>query len=103
MACLPLDSVERDEDSLVVVDHFVVGTAFIHPEEQEAKRGRVLVFEHAGEGSYQQVAEAETRGAVHAIAPLPDGNFAVTSNSEVSVFIPYWRLLLTMIDRKSVV
>lgn len=64
---------------------FMVGTGVIRPDEQEAQRGRVMVFAGIGEGQYKQIAEGETRGAVHAIAQLPDGKFAVTSNSEVSV------------------
>ena len=81
MACLTLGGMEDDGASMA--ERFVVGTGFIEPDAEESKRGRVLVFEHAGEGSYRQVGEAETRGAVHAIAGLPDGKFAVTSNSEV--------------------
>ena len=83
MACLTLGGSEDDGAS--TAERFVVGTGFIEPDVEEAKRGRVLVFEHGGEGAYRQVGEAETRGAVHAIAALPGGKFAVTSNSEVGL------------------
>ena len=67
-------------------DVFIVGTGVIRPDEDEAQRGRVMVFAGFSNGQYKEVAEGETRGAVHAIAQLPDGKFAVTSNSEVSPF-----------------
>ena len=76
VACLSLCSDDNE-------DRFVVGTGFIHPEEAEAKRGRVIVFQNAGQGIYTHAGEAETRGAVHAVAQLQDGRFAVSSNHEV--------------------
>ena len=72
-------------------DVFIVGTGVIRPDEDEAQRGRVMVFAGFSNGQYKEIAEGETRGAVHAIAQLPDGKFAVTSNSEVS---PILRLRL---------
>lgn len=80
VACIDTSTAADDSEGS---DLFCVGTGVILPEEEEAQSGRVMVFAGMGEGQIKQIAEAETRGAVHAIAQLPAGRFAVTSNSEV--------------------
>lgn len=65
-------------------EQFLVGTAFIDPEDSECYRGRLILYEYAGEKSgYRQIAELDTRGAVHAITGLTDNLVAIASNSEV--------------------
>lgn len=81
VACL---SLPEGESSTVQQQCFAVGTAFIEPDQEECTAGRILLFANAGEGQFELLAEAPTRGAVHAIGQLPNGRFVATSNSEVS-------------------
>jgi DNA damage-binding protein 1 len=58
-------------------EYFVVGSAYVVPDEQEPTRGRILVFEvvaAADEGSEEKrlhlLTEKEEKGAVFTLAPL---------------------------------
>lgn len=64
--------------------YFVVGTAFVYPEEAEPKQGRLVVFQ-VSEGKLIQVSEKEVRGAVNAICDF-NGKLAAGINGSVCVY-----------------
>lgn len=64
--------------------YFIVGTAFVFPEENEPKEGRILVFE-VTESKLIQVSEKEVRGAVFSLCDF-DGKVLASINSSVVVY-----------------
>lgn len=64
--------------------YFIVGTAFIHPEEMEPASGRVIVF-HLNDGKLQQVAEKEITGAPFKLIEF-NGKLLVGINSNIRLF-----------------
>ncbi|CAD7703040.1 unnamed protein product, partial [Ostreobium quekettii] len=68
--------------------YFVVGTAYVLPDEKEPSRGRILVV-LCEEGKLQIVAEKEMKGAVFTLNPI-QGKLLATVNCKVHVL--EWRL-----------
>ncbi|XP_052213076.1 DNA damage-binding protein 1-like isoform X2 [Dreissena polymorpha] len=67
--------------------YYIVGTAFVHPEEAEPKRGRIVVF-HCNDGKVIQVAEEEIPGAAYSLCEF-NGKLLASVNSTVRLF--EWR------------
>lgn len=64
--------------------YYVVGTAFVYPEESEPKQGRILVFKYT-EGKLILVAQKEVKGAVFSICEF-NKNVLASINNTVSIF-----------------
>ncbi|BFZ62534.1 DNA damage-binding protein 1a [Saitoella coloradoensis] len=77
IACLPL--AENGKDLIVV------GTGYSLPEDDEAKKGRLLVFEVTGEKRLSLVSEMETKGNVYCI-DMVEGHLVFGSNSVVYIY-----------------
>lgn len=64
--------------------YYVVGTAFINPDEPEPKVGRLLLF-YWHDGKLQQVAEKEVKGAPYVLCEF-NGKLLAGINSTVRLF-----------------
>jgi CPSF A subunit region. len=62
--------------------YFVLGTAVVHPEENEPKQGRIIIF-HYDDGKLQQIAEKEIKGACYSMCEF-NGKLLASINSTVS-------------------
>ncbi|KAI5740244.1 hypothetical protein M8J76_002026 [Diaphorina citri] len=64
--------------------YFVLGTAVVHPEENEPKQGRIIIF-HYDDGKLQQIAEKEIKGACYSMCEF-NGKLLASINSTVRLF-----------------
>ena len=64
--------------------YYVVGTAFIHPEEAEPKTGRLIIFSWA-DGKLTQVAEKEIKGSPYSLISF-NGKLLTSINSTVRLW-----------------
>ncbi|XP_046628743.1 DNA damage-binding protein 1 [Neodiprion virginianus] len=64
--------------------YFVVGTAFINPDESEPKTGRILLY-HWNDGKLTQVTEKEIKGACYSLVEF-NGKLLASINSTVRLF-----------------
>ena len=64
--------------------YYVVGTAFVNPEESEPKQGRIVVFSYS-DGKLQQITEKEVKGAVYSMVEF-NGKLLASINSTVCVY-----------------
>ncbi|XP_018327485.1 DNA damage-binding protein 1 [Agrilus planipennis] len=64
--------------------YYVVGTAFVNPEEPESKSGRLILF-HWADNKLTQISEKEIKGACHSLAEF-NGKLLATINSTVRLF-----------------
>ena len=62
--------------------YYVVGTAFVNPEESEPKQGRIIMFLYQ-DGKLQQIAEKEIKGACYSLVEF-NGRLLASINSTVS-------------------
>ena len=60
--------------------YYVVGAAFVHPEETEPKQGRIIIFQWL-DGKLQQIAEKEVKGACYCICEFQGKLLATVSNT----------------------
>ncbi|GIL77367.1 hypothetical protein Vretimale_2808 [Volvox reticuliferus] len=70
---------------------FLVGTAFVVPDEAEPARGRILVLEHVlgagtGQSTIRLVTEKEVKGSVYNVIPFVKDKILVSVNSKVTVY-----------------
>lgn len=79
--CLSLLSTKLGDDPN---HYYIIGTAFINPEESEPKQGRIVIF-HFDEGRFVQVAEKEIKGACYSLAEF-NGKLLASINSTVRLF-----------------
>lgn len=66
-------------------EYFVVGTAFVTPDEPEAKQGRVIVFKWSQESSLQQVAELSIKGCPYCLCEFENNKFLAGINASVNL------------------
>ncbi|XP_037087603.1 DNA damage-binding protein 1-like [Pollicipes pollicipes] len=78
---LSLISTRFDNDPAV---YFVVGTAYVNPEESEPKQGRIVVFQFHDQ-KLTQIAEKEIKGACYSLAAF-NGKLLASINSTVRLF-----------------
>ncbi|XP_050465445.1 DNA damage-binding protein 1 [Cataglyphis hispanica] len=78
---LSLISTRLGEDP---TSYFVVGTAFINPDETEPKMGRILLY-HWSDGKLTQVAEKEIKGSCYSLVEF-NGKLLASINSTVRLF-----------------
>lgn len=64
--------------------YFLVGTAFVYPDETEPKQGRILVFQ-VSDGKLSQISEKEVRGAVYTLSNF-NGKIIASINGSVIVY-----------------
>ncbi|KAK7098349.1 DNA damage-binding protein 1-like isoform X2 [Littorina saxatilis] len=64
--------------------YYIVGTAFVNPEEAEPKQGRLMIF-HYSEGKLTQLAEKEIKGAPYSMQDF-NGKLLASINSSVRLF-----------------
>lgn len=64
--------------------YYIVGTAFVYPEEADPKVGRIIIY-HYSEGKLQQVAEKEIKGACYSLVEF-NGKVLASINSTVRLF-----------------
>ncbi|XP_065222979.1 DNA damage-binding protein 1 [Planococcus citri] len=64
--------------------YYVIGTAFVNPEESEPKVGRIIMFQY-DEGKLTQVAEKEVKGACYSLVEF-NGKLLASINSTVRLF-----------------
>jgi len=64
--------------------YYIMGTAFVYPEEAEPKQGRILMFQYA-DGKLTQVAEKEIRGAAYSLVEF-NGKLLASINSTVRLY-----------------
>ena len=82
---LSIESMVFDVHNVGMTDElFVVGTAYSVPDEEEPRRGRILVFSISGR-RIRQVTVFETKGAVYDLKNL-NGKLVAGINSRVVVF-----------------
>jgi len=62
--------------------YYIVGTAFVNPEESEPKLGRILMF-HFHDGKLSPVAEKDIKGACYSLVEF-NGKLLASINSTVS-------------------
>lgn len=63
-------------------ESFVVGAATVLSDEIQAKRGRLLLWQHQ-ESGFEQVTNYDARGSPYAIAQMPKGRLAIAVNASV--------------------
>lgn len=73
---------EKEADA----SYLVVGTAFALPGEQEASKGRILVFQITEQKKLAKVTELEVGGAVYSMQPFQDGKMVAGVDSKVQVY-----------------
>lgn len=78
-----VDNVD-DRKSMQHREYFVVGTGYVVNEEQEASRGRILVFELTADRKVSLVTETEVGGGVYSLTPVC-GRLAAGVGSKVSL------------------
>ncbi|XP_043235477.1 DNA damage-binding protein 1-like isoform X1 [Amphibalanus amphitrite] len=78
---LSLISMKFDNDPAC---YFVVGTAYVNPEESEPKQGRIVVFQY-NDQKLNQVSEKEIKGACYSLAAF-NGKLLASINSTVRLF-----------------
>ncbi|KAL8617543.1 DNA damage-binding protein 1 [Nucella lapillus] len=64
--------------------YYIVGTAYIHPEDAEPKSGRLIMF-HYTDGKLIQITEKEIKGAAYSMQEF-NGKLLATVNSSVRLF-----------------
>lgn len=67
-----------------VATYFVVGTAYVRPEEHEPTKGRILVLQYE-DSKLQVLAEKEVKGAVYCMLPF-QGKLLACTNNRVQLF-----------------
>lgn len=65
--------------------YFVVGTAFVLPEETEPKYGRLFVFKNE-QGSIRQISDVDVLGAPYSMTSFMDDKIVCTINGTVRVY-----------------
>jgi len=64
--------------------YYILGTAFVYPDEAEPKQGRILLFQYA-DGKLTQIAEKEIRGAAYSLVEF-NGKLLASINSTVRLY-----------------
>ncbi|RZF44982.1 hypothetical protein LSTR_LSTR001943 [Laodelphax striatellus] len=78
---LSLTSTKLGDDP---VTYYVVGTAFVNPDESEPKQGRIVILQFQ-DGKLTQVAEKDTKGACYSLVSF-NGKLVASINSTVRLF-----------------
>lgn len=79
--CLSIISAKLGEDPTY---YYILGTAFINPEDSEPKQGRIIMFA-INEGKLNQVIDKEVKGACYSLCEL-NGKLLASINSTVRLF-----------------
>uniref|UniRef100_A0A1B6DPY2 DNA damage-binding protein 1 n=2 Tax=Clastoptera arizonana TaxID=38151 RepID=A0A1B6DPY2_9HEMI len=64
--------------------YYIVGTAFVDPEDSEPKQGRIVMFQFT-DGKLLEIAEKEIKGACYSLVPF-NGKLLASINSTVRCF-----------------
>ncbi|KAJ1922112.1 DNA damage-binding protein 1a [Tieghemiomyces parasiticus] len=69
------------------LDYFIVGTAFVYPDAEDTKEGRLLVFRFARDQcKLELVAQCKVPGSVYSLERLGDRHFVAAINNCTTVF-----------------
>jgi len=79
--CTALISAQLKDDPN---QYYILGTAFVYPDEAEPKQGRIIMFQYS-DGKLNQIAEKEVRGAPYSLVEF-NGKLLASVNSTVRLY-----------------